>query len=87
MADVSLVRSFVSGIGPAISEIEGMGIRLLTYIKLMRLLRISVKTMITPVSYTHLDVYKRQTLDPARSLVFSPTGLSPSSVCLPIHFG
>ena len=29
----------------------------------------------------------RGTLDPARPLPFSPTGLSPSSVCLPIHFG
>ena len=28
MADELLVRSFVSGIGPAISEIEGMGIQL-----------------------------------------------------------
>ena len=29
----------------------------------------------------------RRTLDTARPLVFSPTGLSPSSVCFPTHFG
>ena len=40
---------------------------------------LSRKQLGIPVSYTHLDVYKRQALTPAISLITSPAIISPTT--------
>ena len=56
LSPLSLIHIFVDGFNKALAEMKSNG----DYDKILKKYGITATKKATPVSYTHLDVYKRQ---------------------------